>query len=32
MRMALLSEFVLQVPAFVLGLYALWTSALRRLT
>ncbi|WFD18941.1 hypothetical protein MCAP1_001154 [Malassezia caprae] len=26
MRMALLSEFVLQVPAFVLGLYALWTN------
>ncbi|WFD26063.1 hypothetical protein MNAN1_001038 [Malassezia nana] len=24
MRMALFSEFVLQVPAFVLGLYALW--------
>lgn len=30
--MALLSEFVLQVPAFVVGLYALWTSALPRLT
>lgn len=32
MRMALFSEFVLQVPAFVLGLYALWKGACTILT
>lgn len=31
-RMSLFSEFVLQVPAFVLGLYAFWTGVYDQLS